>query len=261
MTASAIYHGVVTHTRHVPRPHQFRFRLYMLYLDLDELPGLALALAPLFGVEQPRPLSFHRQDYLGDPRRPLADCVRDRVEAALGRRPGGAVRLLTHVRSLGYVFNPVSFYYCFDRGGALDAVVAEITNTPWRERHAYVLDAGATEARASFTKAFHVSPFFPMQQRYQWRLTAPGQGLVVDMRNREDGREVFRATLALVRRPLTRAGLLAAALRHPAVTARLHAAIYIQAGLLWLKGEPYFEHPRNQAPARGGPPSWPQTTH
>ncbi len=259
MTASAIYHGVVTHTRHVPRPHQFRYRLYMLYLDLDELPGLALA--PLFGVEQPRPLSFHRQDYLGDPRRPLADCVKDRVEAALGRRPGGAVRLLTHVRSLGYVFNPVSFYYCFDRGGALDAVVAEITNTPWRERHAYVLDAGATEARASFTKAFHVSPFFPMQQRYQWRLTAPGQGLVVDMRNREDGREVFRATLALVRRPLTRAGLLAAALRHPAVTARLHAAIYIQAGLLWLKGEPYFEHPRNQAPARGGPPSWPQTTH
>jgi hypothetical protein len=136
--ATAIYEGTIAHARRVPRAHAFSYRLYMLYLDLDEVPRL--------GVR-----GFRREDILGDPSRDLAAEVKDRVERELGFRPEGPVRLLTHVRSLGYVFNPVSFYYCFDRAGErLEAVVAEITNTPWGERHAYALRAGPAGVDAAF---------------------------------------------------------------------------------------------------------------
>jgi DUF1365 family protein len=144
MTESAIYQGTLTHVRRSNPPHSFRYGIYMLYLDLDELP--ALSLAPVLGVERPGICSFRRADYLGPSERPLKDAVLDHVERALGERPDGPVRLLTHVRTLGRAFNPVSFYYCFATNGELRAVVAEITNTPWGERHAYVVraaDAGA----------------------------------------------------------------------------------------------------------------------
>ena len=138
---SAVYVGRLSHARHGPRRHGFAYRVYLLYLDLDELPALLAGPGPLragrFGL-----LSFDRSDYLGGAG-DLAEAARDRVQTALGFRPAGPVRLLTHVRSLGYVFNPVSFYYCFAADGrSLEAVVAEITNTPWGERHAYVVRAG-----------------------------------------------------------------------------------------------------------------------
>jgi hypothetical protein len=233
--ASAIYEGTVSHARRVPRPHGFAYRLYMLYLDLGELPRL--------GVR-----SFRREDYLGDPSRDLAEEVRDRVERSLGFRPPGPVRLLTHVRSLGYVFNPVSFYYCFDADGTtLRAVVAEITNTPWGERHAYVLPANPGGAISSFDKAFHVSPFFPMEQSYDWELAAPGDSLRVEMTNREKGEEVFRARLALRRRNWSLAALRRAALLQPLMAWKVHAAIYWQALRLWLKRTPFHVHPAKRA--------------
>jgi DUF1365 family protein len=233
--ASAIYSGVVSHARRGARAHAFSYRMYMLYLDLDELPGLSLR-------------SFRRSDYLGDPSRDLADEVRDRVEGALGFRPAGPVRLLTHVRSLGYVFNPVSFYYCFDAGGErLRAVVAEITNTPWGERHAYVLPAGPDGAVSTFDKAFHVSPFYPMEQTYDWRLGAPGERLEVEMVNLEKGLEVFRAGLAMRRRAFSAAGLRRAALLQPFMAWKVHAAIYWQALRLWVKGIPFHVHPAKRA--------------
>ena len=162
--------------------------MYMLYLDLDELPGLGLR-------------SFRRSDYLGDPSRDLATEVRDRVEAALGFRPAGPVRLLTHVRSLGYVFNPVSFYYCFDEGGErLRAVVAEITNTPWGERHAYVLPAGPDGAVVHLRQGL---PRLARSSRWSRPTTgasaSPGERLEVEMVNLEKGAEVFRARLAMRR--------------------------------------------------------------
>jgi DUF1365 family protein len=233
--ASAIYSGTVSHARLGPRAHAFSYRMYMLYLDLDELPGLGLR-------------SFRRSDYLGDPARDLATEVRDRVEAALGFRPAGPVRLLTHVRSLGYVFNPVSFYYCFDEGGErLRAVVAEITNTPWGERHAYVLQAGPDGAVSTFDKAFHVSPFYPMEQTYAWRLGAPGERLEVEMVNLEKGAEVFRAGLALRRRAFSAAALRQAAVLQPLMAWKVHAAIYWQALRLWVKGVPFHVHPAKRA--------------
>ena len=236
--ASAIYAGTVSHARRGPRAHAFSYRMYMLYLDLDELPELGLR-------------SFRRADYLGDPSRDLATEVRDRVEAALGFRPEGPIRLLTHVRSLGYVFNPVSFYYCFAAGGErLRAVVAEITNTPWGERHAYVLPAGPDGVVSTFEKAFHVSPFYPMEQSYDWRLPVPGESLQVEMANLEKGSEVFRARLALRRAgDLSPAALRRAALLQPLMAWKVHAAIYWQALRLWVKGTPFHVHPDKRAAA------------
>jgi DUF1365 family protein len=252
---SAVYVGTLSHARHAPRRHAFGYRVYMLYLDLDELPALLVGPGPLrggrFGL-----LSFDRADYLAgaaladDPTgaRSLAEAARDRAEAALGHRPAGPVRLLTHVRALGYVFNPVSFYFCFAAdGGALEAVVAEITNTPWGERHTYAVRAGPGGAVEEFAKAFHVSPFFGMDQRYRWTFDLPGERLAVEMRSAEGGREVFRAVLSLRRRAWGAGALWRVALGLPLMAWKVHAAIYLQAFLLWVKRTPFFPHPAARA--------------
>jgi uncharacterized protein len=246
MTTSALYVGRLSHVRRVSPVRSFEHELYLLYLDLDELDSLALA--PCLGVERAGLLSFRRRDYRGDASRSLKTCVLDDVEAALGLRPRGPVRLLTQVRQLGAAFNPVSFYYCFAEDGAtLEAVLAEITNTPWGERHAYVVPASAGEARADFEKSFHVSPFLPMNQRYAWQLATPGPSLTVEMQNQENGREVFRARLSLERRPLTRGALLGVALRLPFMSLRILIRIYAHALRLWLSGARFFPHPKPPA--------------
>ncbi|HET9051614.1 MAG TPA: DUF1365 family protein, partial [Candidatus Dormibacteraeota bacterium] len=124
MTASScLYEGTVVHRRVAPVEHSFRYRIFMLYADLEELPGL-LAGRRLWSATRPAPVWLRRADHLGDPRRPLAECVRDLVAARLGHRPAGPVCLLTHPRLLGVGFNPISVYYCRDRaGGPLTAAV------------------------------------------------------------------------------------------------------------------------------------------
>jgi DUF1365 family protein len=229
VTHSAIYEGHIRHRRFAVRNHEFRYRIAMAYIDLDELPEL------LDGrLTNPRPglVRFRRADYLGDPGTPLDEAVRDTVEAQTGRRPHGPIRLLTHLRTFGHCFNPVSFYYCF--GEQLEAVVAEVTNTPWGERHAYVLPAGG-----DMDKALHVSPFMPMGQRYTCRAPAPRETLSVHIESREDGRLAFDATLGLKRRPLTARALL----RPVAPTLRMLALIYGHAVALKLKGVPVQPHP------------------
>ncbi len=251
MMKSAIYSGWVHHLRHAPRPHAFRYRVFMPYLDLDELPELFDGRL-LWSARRPALAWFRRADHLGDPTRPLDLCVRDLVEARTGQRPAGPVRLLTHLRYFGYCMNPVSFYYCYaEDGETLEHVVAEVSNTPWDERHCYVLDAREAARDGSwlefaFDKAFHVSPFMRMDQRYQWRFTAPGDRLGVHMRTVDDGVCTFEAGMGLEARPVTAGNLARALARHPFMTGKVIGAIYLQALRLWLKGVPFHEHPKHR---------------
>src|ERR1022692_884237 len=186
MTASAIYEGTISHRRLGVGPHELHHRLALLYIDLEELDGL---LGGRLIAGRPGPVRFRRADYLGDPSLPLADAVRTLLERRTGSAPAGPIRLLTHLRTFGHCFNPGSFYYCFTAQERLDAVVAEVTNTPWGERHAYVLTRtgeGPT-LTAGFAKALHVSPFMGMEQRYTMHAVAPGATLAVHIESHELG--------------------------------------------------------------------------
>ncbi len=250
---SCIYEGWVEHHRRVPRQHRFRYRIFLAYLDLSELPRVFEG-RWLWSAKRPALAWFRRRDHFGDPDTPLADAVRDLVEQQTGVRPGGAIRLLTHLRYFGYCMNPVSFFYCFGHDDqSVEFVVAEVNNTPWGERHCYVLDcrSGRTPGgrfRFEFDKQFHVSPFMPMSQRYRWTLWPPGEDLGVHMENRVEGNRQFTATMMLKRRAISGASLARMLARYPLMTAQVVFAIYRQALMLWLKGVRFHSHPKHLSP-------------
>ena len=245
MIASAVYEGWVRHRRHTPVEHAFTYRHSMVLLDLDELPQV-LDRHPLYSARGPALARFRREDHLGDPERPLAECVRGLVEERTGTRPQGPIRLLTTLRTLGHSFNPVSFYYCFAPGGErVESVVAQVTNTPWGESHAYVLARhGEAVMRDTQEKVFHVSPFIGMDNRYDWRVTEPNGRLLVHIDERDaDGRHLFDATLSLERHELSRSRMTRMLMRFPAASLRVVFLIYWNALRLKLKGAPYHPHP------------------
>jgi DUF1365 family protein len=256
MRSSAVYEGWVRHRRYEPVEHSFRYRFFLMYLDLDELPGV-LDPYPGWSARGRALARFDRGDFLGDPRRPLAECARDEVEAQTGSRPAGPVRLLAGLRYLGHAFNPVSFYYCFDRAGErVEAVVAEVENIPWGERHAYVLDRGEREGTVlsdELEKSLHVSPLMSMDQTYAFRAAEPGERLAVHIESRpragdDAGGKCFDATLSLRRRELSRPLLTGLLARYPAMSLQVVAKIYLQAARLKLKGARYFPHPQGRRP-------------
>ncbi len=209
----------------------------MSYVDLSELHDL---LGGRLLRRGPGLLRFRRSDYHGDPAVELADCVRDTVERDLGIRPEGPIRLLTNLRSLGLCFNPISFYYCFDRvGEQLQAVLAEVTNTPWGERQAYVV-AGEV---GRFQKLMHVSPFMPMSQSYTLRAGVPADRVSVAIENHRSGRREFAASLQMRRVELTPAAVRRAVLRHPPAALRTVALIYGHALALRVSGVLAYPHP------------------
>jgi DUF1365 family protein len=250
---SAIYDGRLRHRRFRPIEHVFDYPLFMLYLDLDELPAL-FRNRWLWSADRPALARFERADHFGDREIPLTQAVRDRVERESGVRPEGPVRLLTHLSYFGYRFNPVSFFYCFDAGGRrLEAIVAEVNNTPWGEQHCYVLtgehDGGkGAVKRYVLDKQFHVSPFMEMNMLYDWRFTTPGPGLTVHMESWDEGCLLFDATLTLNRRAITTWSLNWRLLRYPAMTAQIITRIYWQAFRLWLKRYPFVPHPSKVSP-------------
>lgn len=246
---SALYVGRVHHRRATPVEHAFSLPLFLVYLDLDELPEV-FAGHWLWGVERRTVASFRRADHLGDPGVPLSDAVRKEVEGQTGRAPTGPIRLLTNLRYWGFVFNPVSFYYCFDESGALDVVVADVSNIPWNERHRYVLprDAATPEdsgLRWRDPKRFHVSPFIGMDCDYDWKVEAPGERLRVTIANERAGERFFSAHLDLARREIDGRGLARTLAAHPFMTARVVAGIYAQAWRLRRKGVPWLPHPEH----------------
>lgn len=255
---SCIYEGRVKHKRSSPVEHAFEYRLFMMYLDLAELPRVFSR--RWFWSADRRSLAWlKREDHMGDPARSLDDSVRDLVEKQTGRRPGGPIRLLTHLRYFGYCFNPVSFYYCFDQAGErVETIVAEVNNTPWGEQHCYVLANGAElgqsgARRYKLTKQMHVSPFMPMDIEYDWRFSAPGDALAIHMLNLHRGAAMFNVSLALDRREISGPSLARVLIVYPWMTAKVFLAIHWQALKLWLKRCPFFIHPDKEASAAATP--------
>ena len=245
---SCIYEGRVRHTRTEPVLHRFSYRMFMMYLDLEELPEL-FSERWLWSATRPALARFRRRNHLGAPDEPLSESVRDLVERETGSRPDGPIRLLTNLSYFGYCFNPVSFYYCFGKNcGSLQAIVAEVNNTPWGERNTYVLpdsmDVGHRGVkRFRPRKKMHVSPFMPMDVEYDWCFTEPAERLSVYMANSSAGKRIFDASINLTRTQITGGSLASVLARFPFMTVKVVAGIYWQALRLWAKRCPFYPHP------------------
>ena len=246
---SCLYEGVVTHARVRPIDHTFRYRMFMAYLDLDELAG-ALDSVTLLSHRRYAPASFLRDDHLGPIDQPLADSVRQHVRDKVGIDTRGPVRLLTQLRCFGAYFSPINLFYLFDKTETrIEAVVAEVSNTPWLERHHYILwDGNRSERKNEMVfihrKEFHVSPFMGMDAEYRWQLISPADQLSVQLSSFTEGRSLFRANMSLTRQPLDNRHLVRLLLRYPVTSARITIAIYFQALKLWQKKCPFFSHPK-----------------
>jgi DUF1365 family protein len=244
---SAIYEGWVTHRRLAPVEHSLRYRVFMPLVDVDRLPEI-LDPYPLWSASRRAPARYRRSDYLrghGDDR-PLGDAARDLVAARTGLRPAGPVLMLANPRYWGVGFNPVSFYFVYGEAG-VEAMIAEVTNTPWGQRRCYVLAAGPDGLRGEFAKRLHVSPFMPMEQTYEWSASEPGKRLGITIANRDEhGRTVFTAGLALERHRLSPRTMNGILFRYPPMTASTLARIYLNAARLKLKGAPWHSPPSDR---------------
>ncbi len=237
---SRIYEGVVVHRRMAIREHRFQYHVAYPLLDLDELEDVA-ALHPLWSADMPNVIAFHRKDFFDGRDDSLSDGIRNLVEARLGIRPTGRIMLLAQLRSLGWLFNPLAVYYCWNgQDTAIEAVVLEVTNTPWHERHWYVLPGTGWH---TIRKDFHVSPFLRMEHTYRVHISEPASHLVLRLVNYEDGKRVFSAAIALREHELTRSTMSHHVWRYAGQPVGVSFGIYIQALRLFLKRIPFVPHP------------------
>lgn len=246
MLAPGLYAGSLRHRRFTPVSHQFTYQLFMAFLDIDRLPELT-RISPFLSYNRFNWAAYHERDHFGDPALSLRRRLAQDSAAHGITLSGGPVFLLTHLRYLGYTFNPISLYYCYASSGELEAVLAEVNST-FGESHNYWLTAhnripSSSGPRHLCRKAMHVSPFNPMQLDYEFALQEPGESLVAHMTTIAAGQRFFDATLRLQRQPWSAPALHRSLRRFPWMTAKVIAAIHWEALRLFLKGTPFFPHP------------------
>ena len=268
---SALYTGKIRHRRNQPKKHVFNYHVFMVYLDLDELDSVLSK--SFFWSDNWWALSrFRRSDFHGDPDVPLKRALHQTIEDRSGTLFDGSICMLSNWRYFGINMNPLTTYYCFDRNDRLSFILAEVNNTPWNERHTYFLDCrklDGTEASAvqgdmntlaakgiqkleqerptkkrsyrfGFDKAFSVSPFHPIDMKYDWTCTEPGKALSIHIENSLHDQLVFDATLSLKREEISKYALNGILIRYPFMTVKVVLAIYWEALLLFVKGVPFL---------------------
>lgn len=253
LLSSAIYTGTVRHRRFSPKQHAFEYQVFMMYLDTREIEQV-FSLSPFWSLTHFAPAQFKRSDFhitnenLNTQEKNLPsidESVRSSVESAAGIKLTGPIRMLANLRYWGFNMNPISTYYCFDDSGEnLVAILAEVHNTPWNERHAYVLtnDQFTKKQHISFKKQFHVSPFNPIHMDYRWISTNPSETLALHLENWQSDKKIMDATMTLVREEISASSLNKILIRFPWMTVKVISAIYWQALKLWWKGVPVFNH-------------------
>jgi len=237
----ALYVGTVRHSRQIPKRHDFQYSFFMWFLNLDELDRLP-ALGRWFSTSKAALSRYNRPDYHGDPQIPLADAIRDRMQELTGQAVAGQVCGLMNMRTLGLYFSPVNFYYGYDKQQQLTHFLAEVSNTPWNERHQYCHLVKENKLNPENEKEFHVSPFNPSSQHYQWKLIAPGKDVLVQIEVDDARGHIFTARLELQRRPLSLKNIRKELLKKPIMTIYIVAGIYWQALKLFSKGVPYVPY-------------------
>lgn len=257
---SCLYEGRVHHVRSKPIEHSFGYRIAMAYLDLEEIAQLANSQRVL-SASRYSPVSFLPGDHQASfeasdeefTSHTLAASVRNFVEENSGKRPSGPIRLLTQLRYFGHFFSPLNLFFCFaPEGNEIEYVVAEVSNTPWNERHLYLLHPSnrlddQRDLRFRHPKAFHVSPFMGMDATYDWQLSLPSESLSVGISSSREGDRFFHASMSLQRKVLSRSAVRRLWLRYPLMNLRVMAAIYWQALILWKKKCPFFPHPQSNS--------------
>ncbi|MFQ3338719.1 MAG: DUF1365 family protein [Colwellia sp.] len=257
---SHIYLGNVIHRRFSPKKHSFDYRLFMLALDLSDVEKSEGSLG-VFGFSWYRPLRFVAKDYLkenlkeksknnlaSDPSS-LTGRIRDKVQVLAGHADIKRIVMLVQVRCFGIYFSPANFYFCYDHNDQCTQMLAEVSNTPWNERHYYLIDLLNEQLDKTSKKMFQVSPFMDLAMTYYWQVTPPcsnNDKLLVKIENKvideQNGKmnKLFDASLVMKRKPFTKTSLLRIWCQLPVMTVKVVLSIYWQALKLFVKRVPFI---------------------
>ena len=244
-TDSALYAGTVLHRRLRPKAHMLSYKVFSLLIDLDHLPETARA-CPLLAINRRGLLSFHERDHGDNRTTGLRHWVCEQLSASGVDTKGIRVRMLCYPRILGYVFNPLTVYFCSRNDGSMAAMLYQVQNT-FGEQHTYVIPVASGECapyRQACDKAMYVSPFTPMQSRYRFSIVAPADNIAVVIQQEDSDGPFLNASFTGNRQPLTTRTLLRAVIAHPLMSLKVIVGIHIEAFRLWRKGVPVFRHIR-----------------